>query len=277
MSKQANPTVIGGFVLGALVLVVVAVLALSSGALLRERIRMVTYFPGSVQGLNTGAQVQFQGVPIGQVTQIGVDYLPDRDSFRIPVDYEIWPQNVHVLGTTGENDVRDMIQRLIDEKGLRARLESVSVVTGQYLVSLSLNPQLPKRSYAATPGGPIRVPAIAATRDRVEEMLDNLDLDALIANATDTLAGVKELVESGSIREAVDNLNGTLGDAQTLLNTLDSELQPLSRRADQTLAHYGNLAQSLQARVDPVTDQLERATRDLSALTRNLNSRVDPL
>ena len=77
-----------------LALVVVGLIVFGSGAWLRERIEMVTYFPGSVQGLDVGAQVQFQGVPVGQVTGISLDYLPSRESFRIPVQYEIWPNNV---------------------------------------------------------------------------------------------------------------------------------------------------------------------------------------
>ena len=277
MSKQANPTVIGGFVLGALALVVIAILVLSSGALLRESIKMVTFFPGSVQGLSVGAQVQFQGVPIGQVTNIGVDYLPDRDSFRIPVDYEIWPRNVRVIGGADEADVRDVMQRLIDEKGLRARLESVSVVTGQYLVALSLNPQLPKRSYTSTPGGPIRVPAVAATRDRVEEMLENLDLDALIANATDTLAAITELAESGTLRDAIANLNGTLVEARSLLADLDARIAPLAEQTERTLGDYGSLARTLEGRVGPLVDQLDQVSRNLSSLTRNVDGRIEPL
>ena len=53
---------------------------------------MVTYFPGSVQGLAVGAQVQFQGVEIGQVTGIRVNYVPGENGFRIPVAYDIWPE-----------------------------------------------------------------------------------------------------------------------------------------------------------------------------------------
>jgi len=211
------------------------------------------------------------------VTNIGVDYLPDRDSFRIPVDYEIWPQNVHVIGDNDEADVRDVLQRLIDEKGLRARLESVSVVTGQYLVALSLNPQLPKRSYATTPGGPIRVPAIAATRDRVEEMLENLDLDALIANATDTLAAITELAESGTLRDAIDNLNGTLVEARSLLANLDAQVTPLAEQTQQALGDYGNLARTLEGRIGPIADRFEQLTRDLSSLARNVDNRIEPL
>jgi len=277
MSKQANPTVIGGFVLGALVIIVIAILTFSSGALMRERIRMVTYFPGSVQGLTVGAQVQFQGVPIGQVTNISVDYVADRDSFRIPVDYEIWPRQVHVLGGDGTADVREVLERLIDEKGLRARLESISFVTGQYLVALSLNPELPRRPYEGPPSGPIRVPAIAATRDQVEEMLQNLDLDGLVDNASGTLGAIRKLVESGAVRETIEHLNGTLAESQQLLKQLNTNLGPLSAEATQALDDYAKLARTLAERSGPLLAELEQASKEISGLAENLDSRVGPL
>jgi paraquat-inducible protein B len=277
MSKQANPAVIGGFVLGAIVLVVIGLIVFGSGAWLRERIEMVTYFPGSVQGLDVGAQVQFQGVPVGQVTAISLDYLPGRESFRIPVRYEIWPKNVRVLGDGGDADPRDVLQRLVDEKGLRARLESISFVTGQYLVALSLNPELPKRPYAAEPSGPIRVPAMPATRDRIEQMLTNLDLDKLVDTVTNTLAAIERIVESGDVASAIQNLDATLREAKGLLATLDDNLEPLAGRADQALADYAQLARTLEARIDGVADSLESAAGEVARLARNLDGRIEPI
>jgi paraquat-inducible protein B len=165
----------------------------------------------------------------------------------------------------------------VDEKGLRARLESVSFVTGQYLVALSLNPRLPSRSYKTRPGDPIRVPAIAATRDRVEEMLESLDLQALVGNATDTLDAIRELAESGAVRAVVDNLNLVLEDTRRMLTTVERELQPLTGHAERTLNEYGTLATRLQARIDPLADGLERASTDLASLARSLDARVGPL
>ncbi|KAA6183834.1 MCE family protein [Thiohalocapsa marina] len=279
MSKQANPTVIGGFVLGALGLVVLAIIVFSSGALLRERVPMVTYFPGSVQGLSVGAQVQFQGVPIGQVTQIGVDYLTDRESFRIPVRYEIWPQNVRVISgpDDAEADVRQVLQRLVNEKGLRARLESVSFVTGQYLVSLSLNPDLPARSHAHTPDGPIRVPALPATRDRMEELLTNLDLDSLVNTANDTLAALRDLAQSRALTSAVEGLSATLNESSELLAKLNASFAPLLERADMALGNYAELAARLSREVEPLSSQLQQTAQDLSDLTRRLDARVGPV
>lgn len=277
MSKQANPTVIGGFVLGAVALVVIAVLVFSSGTWLRERIEMITYFPSSVQGLYVGAQVQFQGVPIGQVTGIGVDYLPERESFRIPVHYEIWPKDVRVLGSIGEADTREVLQRLVDEKGLRARLESVSFVTGQYLVALSLNPELPERPYPADPTGPIRVPAMPATRDRVEEMVLNLHLERLVNTATDTLAALEQIVASGDTASAIQHLNATLAEAKNLLENLNATLVPVAERFDRTLAQYGSLAETLEGRIDGLADRLEAASAALVRLADSVDAEVGPL
>ena len=277
MSKQANPAAIGGFVLGAIVLTVIGLIAFGSGAWFRERIRMVTYFPGSVQGLDVGAQVQFQGVPVGQVTAIDVDYLPQRDSFRIPVYYEIWPKNVHVLGREGKADAREVLQRLVDEKGLRARLESVSFVTGQYLVALSLNPNLPPRPFAPVEEGPIRVPAMPATRDRIEQMLTNLDLDKLVDTVTNTLAAIEQIVESGDVTSAIQNLDATLREAKGLLATLDDNLAPVAERADKTLADYAALARTLNARIDGLADSIESAADGVAGLTRNVDAQVAPL
>ena len=70
MSKQANKTVIGIFVVVAIVLVVAAVLILGSGKFFKQTLKAVCYFEGSVGGLNIGAPVVFRGVRIGSVTDV---------------------------------------------------------------------------------------------------------------------------------------------------------------------------------------------------------------
>ena len=277
MSREANPTIIGGFVLGAVALVVIGILVFSSGAWLRERIYLVTYFPGSVQGLNVGAQVQFQGVPIGQVVDIGLDYIADRDSFRIPVRYEVWPRTIHVLGDLEGTEPRELIQHLVDHRGLRAQLESVSFVTGQYLVTLSLNPDLPKRDYKRDAEGDIRVPAIAATRDRVQEMLENLHLDKLVDAATNALEAINELLAADKTRSALDNLNLGLAKIATLVDKIDQEITPLSARASKTLIEYQQLAETLRNDAGPLLQDLSRATEQVTAVATSVEAKVDPI
>jgi paraquat-inducible protein B len=274
MSRHASPTAIGAFVLGALVLVLVAIVVFSSGALIRERVQVVTFFPGTVQGLNLGAQVQFQGVPIGQVTAIDLDYLSANDSFRIPVRYEIWPQRVHIVGEPEDDDPRDVLRRMVSEKGLRARLESVSFVTGQYVIVLGLYPDAPPAADLPQEGSLVRVPAVAATRDRVEEMLANLEIDPLLESVTGTLQALRELLEAKDTANSLTNLDQTLAETRTLMTSLKERLPPLIGRADQTLLAYGDLAVKLQERVDTLADGLEQTSSEIGLLARRTDSKI---
>src|ERR1700743_515716 len=119
MSKKANPALVGSFVIGAIVLVVIAIVALGSANLFQSRPHAVAYFPGSVNGLAVGAPVTWLGVRIGSVTEVRMDFDAQRRAVRIPVFMEFEPERVNIVG--GEADtikIKDLVS-----KGLRAQLQ----------------------------------------------------------------------------------------------------------------------------------------------------------
>ena len=89
MSKRANATLIGAFVVGAIALAVTIVLVLAGGQLFTEQQQYVMYFKGSVKGLAVGAPVNFRGVKIGTVTNIQLIVDTEELAFHIPVTVEI--------------------------------------------------------------------------------------------------------------------------------------------------------------------------------------------
>ncbi|MCG6940409.1 MAG: MlaD family protein [Thiohalocapsa sp.] len=281
MSKQANPTVIGGFVLGALALVVVGLLTFTSGAWFRERVQMVTYFNTTVQGLTLGSQVLFEGVPVGQVTDIGVDYVPARETFRIPVHYEIWPRQLHILGAAKGENVRQLLHQLVEKHGLRAKLESVSFVTGQYVITLGLEPDAPPVSYTLEPKGPVRVPPTPATREQLEELFRSIDITELIASATGALKQLDALLGSPELKSALSNLDKTLHGTDVLLAELNGKLGPLLTDIDQAVAQYGGLAESLNTQIKPLAKLIEErvstASADISSMARNVDANITPV
>jgi paraquat-inducible protein B len=276
MSKQANPTVIGGFVLGAITLFVIAILVFGSGALFRERVPMVTFFPGSIQGLSVGAQVQFEGVTVGRVTGIELSYSPESGRFSVPVSYEVWPDSVRILGTASDDPPGTILRRLVKDSGLHARLESLSFVTGQYIIALQLAPGRPLR-LVKDPSDVVEVPSLEATRDRVTEMVENLRIDDLANEVALTLASIRQLIGSDDLSRLIEALNETLAQVQILVKHLDQEVRPLGERLDSTLSDYSALARTLQASVVPVAENLDAATTQALQLMRRLDDQVLPI
>ena len=108
MSKQANKTAIGVFVVGAVVLAVVAIIVFGSGKFFVKTDFYVVYLPGSVKGLRIGAPVMFRGVKIGEVTQLRLYSVEKNMSIEIPVIFSVDPASVHSIGS--------MVEAIFDDK-----------------------------------------------------------------------------------------------------------------------------------------------------------------
>src|SRR5438874_13147894 len=132
VGRKANQAIIGAFVLGAVLVAVAGVVVLGSDRFFRHATTFVAYFDGSLEGLDIGAPVTFNGVRIGSVTNVKVVIEADGASIRTPVFFDIDGRRLHdVAGGTirFEQDAGEL-DRLIAH-GLRARLELQSLVTGQ--------------------------------------------------------------------------------------------------------------------------------------------------
>src|SRR5437867_6603282 len=136
--RRANPAIIGGFVLGAVVLVVAGVMILGSGKLFTATIACVMYFEGSIQGLHEGAPVNFRGVKIGSVTDIKMQFDPTNLNIRIPVFAKIPKSSLEILhesASTPQEALADLVRR-----GLRAQLQTEGFLTGLLFVQLDIYP-----------------------------------------------------------------------------------------------------------------------------------------
>jgi len=101
MNKKTSPALIGAFVVGAVVLLVIAVIAFGSGRLFRQTKEFVLYFDGTVNGLHIGAPVKFKGVEIGSVKNILLQLDNDTRVDKIPVIIEIDLKKLTSRGATG--------------------------------------------------------------------------------------------------------------------------------------------------------------------------------
>ena len=143
MSRQANKSLIGAFVLGAVALIIASIVIFGSRTMFAETYRNVLFFEGSVKGLKVGAPVVFRGVEIGQVTAIVLQVDPTNLTGRVPVYIEIYQQSIVPLEGAPRYD-EEFLQALI-QRGLRAQLQPQSILTGQLMVNLDFHPNSPIR------------------------------------------------------------------------------------------------------------------------------------
>ena len=268
MSKQANPVMIGGFVLGALALLVAAILVLSGGVLLQTKEKVVSYFPGTVSGLSVGARVEFQGVQVGKVTGIALEYHTEDGHFVVPVTYEIWPDSTKIVG--GEvDDIDEGYRLLVERMGLRAKLESMSLLTGQYMIALSLQPDTPIQRVG--PNEDIfEIPAIEADRDLFANTLREIDISGLIRSVTGALEAIERLASGEQTQTIMANTDELLIEARRLITGVDARVKSLTERLDGTLDDYAQLARTTATRVEDLADSLESASADLQRLAGTL-------
>ncbi len=67
MGKRINPAMVGAFVLGALGLILAAIILLEGGWFRKTHEYVIYFGGGGINGLRVGAPVKFKGVEIGEV------------------------------------------------------------------------------------------------------------------------------------------------------------------------------------------------------------------
>ncbi len=243
MAKRSNPKLIGAFVVGAIALVILGVLAFGGGEYFAPKGKAVLFFQGSLAGLDVGSPVTFRGVKVGSVTAIVIQYDVRKQRLHIPVFIEINPEKFEIVsGNRSENNLRDLVQR-----GLRAKLTVQSLVTGQASVDFDFYPDTPIRLINVETD----VPQLPTTPS---------DIDLLKANLTSLMAKIGKLP----------------------LEQLSSELLETVRSADQTMRNTdavvqraGALVDTLNGQVKPLADSLKATTDQATALLREAQARLE--
>lgn len=263
-------------------------------AALKERETIVTpyvlYFNESLRGLSVGAPVTYLGLPVGEVTGVGLEYIPETSGVRPRVDVEIYPARflAHLKkSTTAEQIAQSMkerqafLQRMID-RGLRAQLRSGNLVTGQLYVALDRFPNAPavKMDWTAPPYEfPVMQGSLQDLEAKVNGIIakiDKMPLTAIGENAKNTLV----------------TLNQTMKDTNRMLNRIDGEMLPEVKTTVQELRKTLSTAERVLASTDSTLvgkdaaaqqelrvalQEIARAARSISELAEYLERNPEAL
>ena len=263
-------------------------------ALYTRRIPFLIHLKGSAQGLSPGASVRMFGIYVGEVTDVHMEYDDSTQTMSVPVTFELEPQRVKMINTKEPPDVR-FEQRSYDAfatfvaRGLRARLGSGNLVTGQKIISLDFLPDTGK-AHLITGGAYPEIPTVASTDvDSVVQsangLLKSLQGTSAALNRTITAPEVKRSLVS--LDHTLANLDHVTHEASAQTGPLLENLRAVSKSADETLrqasatlavtgdafgsepAHGGDLAGTLK--------ELKDAARSLHALTDYLEAHPESL
>src|ERR1700736_6540525 len=136
MSQKANPTLIGAFVFGAIVIAVGAVIFFGSANLFAKKQLFETYFNQSVNGLGIGSNVKYKGVTVGKVTKVQLKFQGNGEAPVVRVLYEINTDNLlNKYGLTIDLGDRKLHDKAV-ANGLRAKLDFESLISGQLYIAL---------------------------------------------------------------------------------------------------------------------------------------------
>jgi paraquat-inducible protein B len=264
MAKRANAKLIGGFVIGAVGLAIIGALAFGGSQILTKKEGAVLFFQGSLSGLDKGSPVTFRGVRIGSVTDVSILYDVPKATLNIPVHIEIEPERVRIVsGQRGIKNIKTLVAR-----GLKAQLQSVSLVTGQTAVDFDFHPEVPIRLVGAE-RGVLELPTVPSS------------IDILKANVTSLLAKINQLPLDQLGTQMLDMTrtgNDTLKSLQAVLNDTSARLDALSgsllKVLDQADLTLNEARSRLQLRpgepMQKLNDTLDSAQRLVTETDRNL-------
>jgi paraquat-inducible protein B len=208
MSKKANKTAIGLFVVGAVVLLMTAIVVFGSGLFFRQTSKYVLFFDDSVKGLSVGAPVMFRGVRLGTVKDISLMYDPETRTVMLPVVVEIEPDRIKgAPSLAGAVGAKKMI-----ELGLRAKLEVQNFLTSQLMIAFDFYPEKPAKLLGVVKGYP-ELPTIPISPD-IFALMEDLPLKDISNTLNEAVKGVIKLVNSNDLPKSLYEMRTTLDEVK---------------------------------------------------------------
>jgi len=261
VSKRASSTLIGAFVVTAIILSVTAFMLLGNVGLFENREKVVMYFTGSVDGLNKGAPVNVRGVKVGTVIGISIEFQPVDGDFFIPVLVQFEPDAVEDVRSIEVPDPDiDHLKYMIEELGLRAQLSLQSVLTSQMAIQLDYHPDTEFQYHGD--GKLPEIPTIPMTIEKISEQLQSLRMEKIHKDITSTLYSINKIVSSPDTIETIRSLNKTMKTVDELARNINENLQPLADNTNKTLGSVDALAQKINSNVQPLAENTRSTLLD---------------
>ena len=260
MSPKKNRSLaIGAFIVGAILLVFIALLFFSGGRFFADKKRVVMYFEGSVQGLQVGAPVKLKGVVLGEIIDISINFEQDNKTVYTAVIADLVMKRINSDGANvEENFFEEAIQG-----GLRAQLNFQSFLTGLLYVELDFYPDSELTLYAIQKENQ-EIPTIGTSFEEISRTFQELDLKGLVHNLNNLTEQVSNMVANGQVAETLSSFNRLATSLEQTSGTADKELARLSAKMDTTLTELNTLIRELNTQTPDMLASLKGSLEELN-------------
>jgi paraquat-inducible protein B len=241
----------------------------------------VLYFNESLRGLSVGAPVTLFGLTVGRVAEVGLSYDPASLTLRPRVLVTFYPERLRAKLSQKERAALGkeqpemspeaggrVLRHLVEDKGLRAQLETGSLLTGELYVAFEFTPNAPK-------------PKVDWSREPLELPVASGGLASLEAKLNSILAKVDNmpLADIGvNIKNVLGSLNQTLKQADTLVSRVDTELLPEGTKTLEALHRaIADADRALLGKDSPTAQDLHDMLQEMTDTARSVRIFVNYL
>lgn len=306
MSKKANPTTLGVFIFIGLLLGVGGLLLFTKSKFFTPTAYFITYFDNSLNGLKEGAPVKYRGVTIGSVYRVMVRFHQATNDNSMPVICEVQEDLIQerLVGVSSFHGLASITNEVT--KGLRATLETESIVTGVLYVNLEVVEPPPPPVFHQTENVYQEIPSrstqiqqlmknlgslditglehkLSALLTKLDAALGDLKLGQIAIGVTNLLDSVNQVVRSPDLTNSFASLRTTLDQYRVVGEKAAVALDEANRTLVQARGGMQNLREvlapdsPLRHDLSLALDQLAEASRSVSELADFLHTHPNAL
>jgi paraquat-inducible protein B len=256
-----------------------------------HKIVLMMNFDDSVRGLSVGAPVEIRGIQVGKVTEIKFNFDLDTRKLSIPVYIEI--DLDRILPQSEITRMKDAFKVAVETRrypgiealvaqGLRARLKTGNLLTGQLFVDLDFYHDGPpmqlsyKGEYPEVPTLPSVAEAFKNDVSEILAKLKKLPLDKIGNELLGTVQGSNRLMNSEDVKDTIRSMNTALKDLHQLAQTTDKELVKLTAGLDKSLSTAVKVLEQIDPGSPMIVD-INNALEELAASARSIRALTDYL
>ena len=244
-------------------------------------IELAVLFDGSVSGLTKGSDVRFQGIRVGQVSDLSAVINEETGEADVQLR-AILSLETGRIGMDADTTEEEAFRFLADyvSNGLRARLSTANILSGALIVELveddSVAPgqlDLSAEPYPILPTANAAIADVAETAEDVLARIERLPIEQLLQGAIDLMASLERLANDDAVREVPEGLVALLDETRALVASDDVQgIPPDIRNA---IGDFDELVQSfvtarLAAQLNETLQVATQAASNITSGTENL-------